>query len=241
MRTVQAWPSEWTPGSFLDRLSAPTREALLAIGTRRQFESGHRILREGDRDSHVELLIRGFVKVTTVVEGVESLMAIRMPGDIVGETASLTGRARTATVTACGRVTSSVVKKASFHSFLLRHPDAAVHMAAMVTERLRWANLRRAEFTAYPADARLARLLVDLAETCGRTTADGITIAASVSQPELASMVGIADATAQKAIREMRSHGLIRTGYRRITIVDLEALRAVGEGGDAPPPEDTPD
>src|SRR5262245_39582665 len=102
MRTVHAWPSEWTPGSFLDRLSAPTREALLAIGTLRQFDSGHRILREGDRDSHVELLIRGFVKVTTVVEGIEALMAIRMPGDIVGETASLTGRARTATVTACG-------------------------------------------------------------------------------------------------------------------------------------------
>jgi CRP-like cAMP-binding protein len=231
MRTMRAWPDEWTPGSFLDRLPAPTREALLAIGTRRQFESGHRIIREGERSSHVELLIRGFVKVTTVVDGNEALMAIRVPGDILGETASLTGRARTATVTACGRVTSSVIKRAAFHSFLVRHPEAAVQMAATVTERLRWANLRRAEFTAYPAEVRLARLLVDLAETCGRPTDDGVTIAARLSQPELASMVGIADATAQKAIRDMRTHGLIRTGYRRITIIDLAALRAVSEGG----------
>lgn len=231
MPTAHPRPAEWTPGSFLDRLSPSTRDALLALGTRRQFETGRRLLREGDRNTHVELLIRGFVKVTTVVEGLEALMAIRMPGDIVGETASLTGRARTATVTTCGRVVSSVVTRAAFHRFLAQHPDAAMHMAATMSERLRWANLRRADFAAYPAEVRLARILIDLAETCGRRTEDGITIGVMLSQPELASMVGIAEATGQKAIRDMRRNGLIRTGYRRITIVDVDALRAVGEVG----------
>jgi CRP-like cAMP-binding protein len=203
---------------------------LLAVAVQRRFDPGRVLLREGDRSDHVELLLRGFVKVTTVVEGVEALLAIRIPGDIVGELAPLTNRPRGATVTACGRVTSSVVQQADFRRFLHQHPAAAVSMAAAIAGQLRWANLRRTDSAAYPAEVRVARTLVDLAEVCGRRTPEGITMVVPLSQSELATMVGIAEATVQKAVRELRRNGLIRTGYRRLTILDLEALGALGDG-----------
>lgn len=229
MGQVVAESPGWAAGSFLDSMGPQAQKSLLELGVMRQLETGRVLLREGDLNNHVEILIRGFVKITTVVEGLETLLAIRVPGDIVGETATLTGGPRTATVTTCGPVTSRVISQADFRRFLQRHPEAALNMAATMGERLRWANQRRADFAAYPAEVRLARMLVHLATTCGQRTPDGVVIGVMLSQPELATMIGIAEATVQKAMRDLRRQGLISTGYRRITVVDLEALRAVGD------------
>lgn len=226
-------PAEWTPGTFLDELSEGTRADLLAISVPRQFGPGHRLMREGDAPSHVELLMRGFVKVTSIVEGIETLLAIRVPGDILGEMATVTGRPRMATVTTCGRVVSAVVRPDEFRRFLTQHPDAAMQIAATMSNRLRWANQRRADYTAYPAEVRLARVLVDLAATCGHQTDKGLSIGVSLSQPELATMIGVADVTGQKALRDLRERGVIRTGYRRVFIQDLDGLKAIGAGGAA--------
>jgi CRP-like cAMP-binding protein len=227
-------PAGWTPGTFLGLLSEGTRAELLAISMPRQFGPGHRLMREGDTPSHVELLMRGFVKVTSIAEGIETLLAIRVPGDILGETATVTGRPRMATVTTCGRVVSAVVGPDEFRRFLTLHPDAAMQMAAMMSNRLRWANQRRADYTAYPAEVRLARVLVDLAATCGRRTDEGLSIGVRLSQPELATMVGVADATAQKALRDLRERRVISTGYRRVMILDLDELKVISEGQRSP-------
>ncbi len=218
----------WAPGSFLASLPQGQVAELLRDCVPRRFAAGRALLREGGTDTHVELLIHGFVKVTVVMDGTELLMAIRMPGDIVGELAAVTGRPRMATVTACGRVTAGVISRYAFQRFLHRHPEAAMHMAATMGERLRWANQRRAEFTALRAEAHLARLLVEFATACGKRTAEGVTIAVSLSQPELASMIGVAEATIQKALHHLRASGAISTGYRRITVLDMELLRATG-------------
>ena len=228
--TDAAGRGPWSPGSFLAGLTGDRERALLALGVRRALPSGRVLFRQGETaTSHIEILLRGYVKVTTVEEGTESLLSIRGPGDMLGETATLTGDARTATVRASGPVVAVVITRADFRRFLDRYPDVAVIMAATMASRLRWANRRRSEFTAYSADIRLARLLVDLGTTYGEPVPEGVRLGALLSQPELASMVGIAEATAQKAFSDLRRRGLIKTGYRRIIILDLEALRAISE------------
>lgn len=219
----------WAAGSFLASLPEQQAAELLRGCVPRRFEAGRPLLREGGTDTHVELLIHGFVKVTNVVDGMELLMAIRMPGDIVGELAAVTGRPRMATVTACGPVTAGVITRYAFQRFLHRYPDAAVHMAGIMGERLRWANQRRAEFTALRAEAHLARLLMEFAAVCGKRTAEGVTIGVPLSQTELASMIGVSEATIQKALHRLRADGAISTGYRSITVLDADLLRATGE------------
>jgi CRP-like cAMP-binding protein len=188
------------------------------------------MLREGDRDTHLELLVSGFVKVTTSVDGFETLLGIRAPGELVGEVGALTGAPRNATVTACGRVTAGVLTRAEFEAFLRRHPSAAVRVTASLAGQLRWANRRRTDFAVYPAHVRLARLLVEIAEMCGRPVpGGGIELGVPLSQPELATMIAIAQATVQKAIQELRRRGLLGTGYRRLTILDPDGMRTLAE------------
>jgi CRP-like cAMP-binding protein len=216
----------WTAGSFLDRLSPVARGELLALGVTRTIPSGRRIFTEGGHDTHVELIRSGFVKVTTSVSGPEQLLAVRLPGDLIGEFAAVTGSDRSATVTACGDVVSTVLSQAVFLNFLSRRPDAANQVTASVGRRLRWANTRRADFTAYPVDVRLARVLADLVTWCGHRIDDGVLIGVEMSHPELAMLIGAAEDSVQKALRTLRAAGLVRTGYRKVTVRDVVGLRA---------------
>jgi CRP-like cAMP-binding protein len=188
------------------------------------------LFREGESSTtHAEVLIRGYVKVTALEKGVAALLSIHGPGDLLGESPTLIGRPRPATVTASGPVVAVVIKRAEFRGFLKSHPEAAVVLAATMAERLRWANRRRAEFTAYPAHVRLARLLIDLGDAYGEQTPHGVRVGALISQPELASMIGVGTATGEKALRRLVRAGLVRPGYRRITIVDRDGLLALNE------------
>lgn len=217
---------EWTPKTFLGGLPNDIRDDLMSRMVKRRFPAGRTLLREGDHGTHVELLISGFVKVTTVAGGTEVLLGIRMPGEIIGEIGALTGQPRTATVTTCGVVIAGVIAHGEFEAFLRRHPEISAHVTATVAQQLGWSNRRRIDFGAYPADVRLARLLADIADMCGIWQPDGgILIGVPLSQSELATMVAVGDATVQKALHHLRARGLIYTGYRRLTVIDIAALR----------------
>ena len=74
-------PPRWAPGSFLARLSPEQVAELLQTGVRHHFEPGRPLLWEGDPSTHVEILVRGFVKITILVDGIEVLVGIRVSGD----------------------------------------------------------------------------------------------------------------------------------------------------------------
>ncbi|WP_413753261.1 Crp/Fnr family transcriptional regulator [Streptomyces sp. R-74717] len=216
---------EWPARSLLGVLSPPARQSLLDLGTEVRFDEGAVLLREGMDDQHVLLLLSGFAKVTATVEnGETSLLAVRAAGDTVGEMAAMSGAARSATVTACGPLTARVSKAGVLRELLLSRPEVSIALTAMVADRLRWANRRRLDFRGYPAKVRLARLLVELAESYGSSRADGVVIGCRLTQPELATMVGAAETTIHKVLRDLRDEDLLETGYRSTTIRDLPEL-----------------
>ncbi|MGW5048757.1 Crp/Fnr family transcriptional regulator [Streptomyces griseoluteus] len=218
--------SNWPRGSYLGRLTEAALEDLLTLGRPRRFDAKDLLVRQGDTDRHSLLLLTGFTKVTaTAQNGRESLLAIRLGGDIIGEMAAVGAMPRTATVTACGPVTARAVPHETLRAFLLRRPDAAVELTGIVSERLRWANNRRLEFRGYNVKERLARILVDLAASHGRPGRDGVELGFTLTQPELAALTGAAEPTVHKALKELRDAALIVTGYRTTTVLDLDLLR----------------
>jgi CRP/FNR family transcriptional regulator, cyclic AMP receptor protein len=220
----------WAPATFLGSLPDSVAAELVAESVHKRYDTGRILIREGGTDTHVALLLSGFVKVSTAVEGYETLLGIRLPGEVVGEIGALTGEPRNATVTACGRVTAGLLTQARFEAFLSRRPDAHRLVAAAVARQLRWANRRRSDFAAFPAHVRLARLLSEISEVCGRERADGtVEIVVPLTQPELAAMIAIGQATIQKAVRDLRDAGLIETGYRRLVVSDPERLAKLAE------------
>ncbi|WP_406369594.1 Crp/Fnr family transcriptional regulator [Streptomyces sp. NBC_00647] len=221
---------EWPARSLLGVLSPSARQDLLGLGTEVRFDAGAVLLREGDSHQHIYLLVSGFTKVTATVEnGETSLLAVRAAGDTVGEMAAMTGAPRSATVTACGPLTARVSRRDELRALLEDRPVISMALTGMVADRLRWANRRRLDFRGYPAKVRLARLLVELAESYGSFGAGGVEIGCRLTQPELATMVGAAETTIHKVLRELRADRLLETGYRSTIIRDLPRLERLAD------------
>lgn len=210
---------------FTARLSDAEREALFEAGRERTYTRNTRVFHEGDRSNFVIVIVDGRVKVvTTADDGEESLLSVRGAGSLVGELAALDDAPRLASAVVLEPLTAVVLTAEQFRDFLGRHPRAALELARTLIQRLRESDRRRAEFGSFDVTGRLAALLLELSsrESSGNQRA-GITL----SQHELAGMIGASRESVARALTTMRGRGLVETGRRAITVVDPEGLRSL--------------
>lgn len=209
------------------------RARLLTLGAMARFRPGDCLLRESERCDHVLLLIQGRVKATSTADnGYAVVLGIRGPGDLVGELASLDGNSPSATVTALDPVLARSIPGPEFHRFIGAHPEAGMALAELIASRLRAANRRRLEFAAFPVRRRLALILLDLDRWYGvgsSTDPDCRDIDLTLSQLDLAGLVGSSLESVAKAIRGFAREGIVRTRRRRVTILDRTALANVAD------------
>jgi CRP/FNR family cyclic AMP-dependent transcriptional regulator len=217
--------TQWPASSLLGRLSEPARSALLGLGTAAGYPAGRRLVRLGEPGQSVFLLLAGCVKILGNDGERDPLLGIRVGGDLVGEMAVLSSLPRSATVTTCSLLSTRVIPGPDLLSYLMDYPDAALAVATMISERLRWANERRVDFTGTDPRTRICRVLLTLAETYGRESDGARDLGAPLTQDEIASLAGVRLATAEKALRGFANDGLVRLGYRNIAVLDLARLR----------------
>src|SRR5689334_14717734 len=92
-------------GTFLEALETDHRQALQARGTVRRFPRGNALAHSGQIGDRVLILLDGHVKLTRVTDdGRDVLLAIRGPGDLVGEQSAIDGLPRSASVVALDAV-----------------------------------------------------------------------------------------------------------------------------------------
>ncbi|MGW1168781.1 Crp/Fnr family transcriptional regulator [Streptomyces sp. NPDC001153] len=213
---------------FLARLETEDREVLLALGRELAFTARMVLIHQHEPSSHVLFLVQGWTKVTAAAaNGYEALLALRGPGDIVGESAALTGRPRSATVTALEPVRSLAVEHERFRDFLRRSPAASFALLGLTADRTRAADRRRLEFASMNVRERLAVLLLDLARTHGRRTEEGIEVSVPLSKQELAGSVGASREMVQRLLKELRDKHAVTTGRRALLIHRPDVLRRI--------------
>jgi len=211
---------------FLGALSAPESDALEERASRRRHARGAALFREHEDSDSVVVVLAGRVKVSTVTDGREVVLAFRGPGDLVGELSAIERRPRSATVTAVEPVEALTLAASEFRAFLHAHPRVALLLLEMLSRRLRDADRKRVEFAAHDTVGRVSARLVELAEAHGRPAGAGVEITLPLSQEELAGWTGASREAVGKALQLMRGLGWVATQRRRITVLDLEALRA---------------
>jgi CRP-like cAMP-binding protein len=214
-------------GGFLDELGPQGRAELETLGRRRQFESGAPLFIEGDVSATVMVVRAGRVKVVASADnGHGTLLAIRGPGEILGDLSAIDGHPRSATGTALERVDAQVIPADDFRNFLAETPGAGLALLRVVIARMRDSDRQRVELGARDTLARVAMRLLELATSVGEPTDDGIRIAMQLTQDDLADWVAASREGVARALASLRRRGLITTGRREITVVDLDGLRA---------------
>lgn len=227
-------PAEPNQGFWCD-LAEPERVALKGICTRKRFERNSAIVAEGDTAEDVVIIWSGLAKVCSRTTSREVLLALRGPGDVVGEMASIGGGGRSATVTAIDNVDGLVIKADRFGRFLSQFPGASAALQRVLIRRLRESDSIRVGAGTTNVAHRLARLLLEFERRFGVPTGDGANkIALTLSQKDLAAFVGASPRAVAREMGHWRDRNIVTTGRRWVVIQQPQALRRIAGNG-APP------
>jgi CRP/FNR family transcriptional regulator, cyclic AMP receptor protein len=165
------------PNSFLSTLGRAETAALVRLGTERRYPARMTLVRQGEPSGHVLLLLEGWVKAAAhSYTGEEALLAIRGPGDVLGEFSAVDGRARSATVTTLVPVRVKMIDGDRFVDHLMRNSPAMYGLLVHTIASLRQADVERLKYVSVSGSGRVARLLLDLSVQHGRETGEGVLI-----------------------------------------------------------------
>jgi CRP/FNR family cyclic AMP-dependent transcriptional regulator len=224
MGSTAAAPDQ--PDNFWSALSPEDRRSIARIATRKRFAPGEFLCREGDRSQHVQVLLEGYVKVLTRASTErEVVIAIRGPGDVVGELAAVDNEPRVATLQAIDTVEALVIPGKRFVALCRSQARLAWVLLTVVASRLREAGRWWVEFAGGSTTRRVAAILVEFAISHGRRDGEDIIVTDRATQQELAAITSLSRETVSRVLRELRGLGLITTGRRKVIVHDLTELR----------------
>jgi CRP-like cAMP-binding protein len=212
--------------TFLAELAADDVDALHAAGARRTFASGELLCREGDVGSAVVVVLAGFVKLTkTALNGRETMLELRGPGEVLGEMSIVDGSPQSANAIALDDGEALTIDAARFETLRRERAAIANALLTVVVRRLRQASERQLELGTDDVISRVCRRLVELASAHGEVRADG-TLVQLLSQQDLADWAGVSRDGVVRALHELRTAGLVESGRGRLLIKDLGAVTA---------------
>ncbi|WP_406282845.1 Crp/Fnr family transcriptional regulator [Embleya sp. NBC_00896] len=202
------------------------RDVLREAGRRLRYDRGDALFMEGDHPRHVVLIEHGQVKIErATADGSAVTIAVRGPGELVGELACIDGRGRSATVVALGPVMAVLVPLSRFRDLLNTNAPLVYAVLVRTVQRIRESDRWRVEYGALGTGRRVARALAD--RTVGG--ADGSCVIRTTQQ-ELADAIGVSRESVVRALRVLHESGLVETRRGSIRIPDPPALREWADG-----------
>ncbi|MDQ3641204.1 MAG: Crp/Fnr family transcriptional regulator [Actinomycetota bacterium] len=191
---------------------------LLARSRRRRFARREVLFHEGDPAASLHLVAKGRVaiRVTTPLGDVATLDLLGA-GSVLGEMALLApGGVRSATAVALEPTETHTVDSTTFAELRREQPALTDVLVALLAARVRQLNDRLLEALYVPADVRLLRRILELADVYGADI--------PLTQEDLAGLAGATRATVNRVLAREAKAGAVSLGRGRLTIADRAAL-----------------
>ena len=191
----------------------------------RRFRRGEVIFHVGDPGDALFIIVSGEIKISLPSEAGEEAILVRLrPGDVFGELALLDGAPRSATATALSATETVVLPRDRFRELISNEPAVRDALLAALASELRRLTDHVEELHFLDITGRLAACLVRLAGD-GAPQPDGaIRLRTSLTQGDLASMVGSTRQSVNKLLGQFAADGLLRLERDAIVVTDLEGL-----------------
>ncbi len=217
-------------GSLLGYLAPADREFLVGRGVRRRLPRGEAVMHEGDPTDHVLILLSGWVRVyATTRDGGVVLLALRGPGDVIGDLAALQNWPRTANVESLQEIRFAQLRAEEFTSCLHHRPAIAVAMVRQMAQRLREAESTWKNVTTLDVARRVATHLLQLTEIYGKPERSGLVVRTPLTQQDIADRIGASRRGVARALATLRERGVVRTGRQMFVVAAPEVLRSFAE------------
>ncbi len=213
---------------LLDGLADTEVQALLSIARRRKFARGEVVFHEHDPADTLHLVDKGrfAVRVSTPL-GDTAILSILGPGDMFGELSLLgdTQTRRSATVAALEAGETRSVHRLDFERLRGEHPETAAVLISILSGEVRRLSRHLLEALYVPADKRVLRRLLELAELYDD---GGAAAVVPLTQEDLAGLAGTSRATVNRVLREEAARGTVKLGRGRTTVLDRDGVARRG-------------
>lgn len=203
-------------------------EDLAMIVTDQVFRKGETIFSEGEDGNGFFVVISGRVKIFKLsAEGKEQILHFFGPGEPFGEVPVFAGQHFPANAAAMEESRVFFFPRKSFVELIKRNPSLALNMLAVLSRRLRRFTALIDDLSLKEVPGRLAAYLLYLSDqTKGAKDLD-----LTITKAQLASLLGTIPETLSRILGKLSSQGLIETDGRRISILNVNALRELAESG----------
>ena len=208
-------------------LSDQERAAIFARARIRNVSPGEMLFTIGSPGDHMMAVIHGTIRISVPSsEGKELLIAIIKPGEIVGELSVLDGHERSADAKAASACTLAILDRRDILPFLDRNPSTWPRLIKLLCQRLRQTDQILAELALLELPVRLAKAMLRTVPTTDSTMRSP---KVTLSQRELANMVGATRESVNKCLRKWQRNGIVRMSEGAIYITNGPALAEVAE------------
>jgi CRP/FNR family cyclic AMP-dependent transcriptional regulator len=174
----------------------------------------------------------GTVKISVDrVDGTEVIVALRGPGELVGELSLIDEESRSANVITLEACKTWWIDRPALRACLHSMPELSFNLLRLLSRRLRAATAQIQAMATLDITGRLARQILIFADQYGQVEATGaVRIPLRLTQSELAGMVGATRASVNEVIVSFKQLGYIAVDARQhYTVLNRKALAQRGQ------------
>ena len=208
-------------------LAPVVRDRLAALARLRHARHGERLGAPGSRDDHLWIVVSGAVRISTRPKerGHESVHAVLGGGSYFGLANAVRHGPYVYDARAIGPTDIAVVEGSRLTAALDHYPRLWRRVSKLMAERLRVVLDIAADNRVLPLPERLVRRLIGVA--ISSESPDSAQPTLHMAQGDLARMLDAGRSKINPVLKRLEAQGLLRTGYRTITLLDLPALRSL--------------
>lgn len=207
-------------------------QQVLSIARRRTFARGEVVFHADDPADTVHLIVSGrFAARVQTPLGDSAILTVLGPGAIFGELALLgADQRRTATIEALERAETRSIFRDDFQALRTRHPGVNEVLIAVLRDEVTRLSRHLMEALYTPAEKRIRRRLIEVADAYTGADADGTSgpVTVPLRQEDLAGLAGTSRATVNRVLREEEKRGTLTLGRGRVEITDPAAIKRRG-------------
>ena len=197
------------------------------IASETKFKRGEYIFFEGESGDKFYIIKDGQVKLTKMIKnGDEQILNIFSNNDIIAEIVAFDKGNYPASAVTMTDTKVIVFDQSELEELILKHPSIGIKLLREMSGRLRRAQQNVRDLALKDSSARVAGLLIFLAEKYGKIKKEKIILDISLTQQELASMIGSSRETVSRVLGNFEAEGLIKTSRKKIVIYKKEKIKA---------------
>lgn len=192
------------------------------------FRKKEEVFSEGDPPEWFYIVVKGKVKITKLShEGKEIILEIISPEDIFGGVAVLKNFPYPANAVAMEDSEVIKISRKNLMRLVDRFPNLMYCIALQLGDRMKSSYDSLKNIALERVEARIAALLLKLANKVGEETPKGLLIDMRLTKQDVADMVGTTVETSIRTFSKFKKQGLLSDSDGKIVIKDRKGLAAL--------------